>query len=77
MLKILLERTGFYSVEQKDFCESALEHYREPLHVVGMDPVWKNFNQEFYKKNGLVHYYDASTGEYIINFKSSNTFSIN
>ena len=68
MLKILLERTGFYSVEQKDFCESAFEHYREPLHVVGMDPVWKNFNQEFYKKNGLVHYYDAEEGRYKINF---------
>jgi len=71
MLKILLERTGFYSVEQKDFCESAVEDYGEPLHVIGMDPVWKNFNQEFYEKNGLVHYYDTSSGKYVINFKTT------
>ena len=69
MLKILLERTGFYLVEEKAFCDSDVEDYNEPLHVVGMDPVWKNFNQEFYKENDLVHYYDATEGKYNINFK--------
>jgi len=69
MLKILLERTGFYCVEEKGFCESEVEDYREPLHVVGMEPEWKNFNQNFYKENNLVHYYDAVEGKYNINFK--------
>jgi hypothetical protein len=71
MLKVLLERTGFYAVEQKDFCISAVEDYREPLHVAGLDPVWENFNQEFYEKNGLVHYYDSHSGKYVINFKTT------
>jgi SAM-dependent methyltransferase len=69
MLKTLLERTGFYCVEQKGFCESDIEDYREPLHVTGMDPIWRNFNQKFYKENNLVHYYDSVEGKYNINFK--------
>jgi hypothetical protein len=69
MLKILLERTGFYCVEEKGFCESPIEDYREPLHVEGMDPVWRNFNQDFYEENDLVHYYDPVEGKYNINFK--------
>lgn len=69
MLRILLERTGFNCVEQKDFCDSELKDYQEPLHVEGMEAKWKNFNQDFYKENDLVHYYDADKGEYNINFK--------
>ena len=69
MLRILLERTGFYSVNQKEFCESEIDDYLEPLHVEGMDPVWQNFNQNFYKKNNLIHYYDSDKGKYVINFK--------
>ncbi len=69
MLKILLERTGFYQVEEKPFCSSEVEDYKIPLHVEGMKAEWKNFNQEFYKENNLVHYYDDVKGEYIINFK--------
>jgi len=69
MLRILLERTGFSYVEQKSFCESELEDYKEPLHVEGMEPEWQNFNQDFYKKNNLVHYYDSDEGKYNINFK--------
>jgi hypothetical protein len=69
MLKTLLERTGFYCVEKKIFCESELEDYKEPLHVVGMDAEWKNFNQDFYKENNLVHHYDPVVGKYNINFK--------
>jgi len=69
MLKILLERTGFYCVKQKDFCDSELKDYQEPLHVEGMEKKWENFNQDFYKKNNLVHYYDPVKGEYDINFK--------
>ena len=69
MLRILLEKTGFEQVEQKDFCDSELEDYKEPLHVEGRPPKWENLNQEFYKKNGLIHYYDPEEGKYNINFK--------
>jgi len=69
MLRILLERTGFYSIKQMDFCESEIEDYKEPLHVEGLKPIWQNFNQSFYKSNDLKHYYDDEIGEYIINFK--------
>jgi|TARA_B100001971_G_scaffold210765_1_gene236936 hypothetical protein len=69
MLKILLERTGFHLVEQKEFCESSLTEYRVPLHVQGMEPKWQNFNQKFYDENNLVHEYDPETGGYNINFR--------
>tara|TARA_B100000579_G_C22835826_1_gene858665 strand:+ start:1659 stop:2537 length:879 start_codon:yes stop_codon:yes gene_type:complete len=69
MLKILLERTGFYLAQQKEFCVSDLEDYRIPMHVVGKDPEWRDLNQDYYKENGLVHYYDTKKGKYIINFK--------
>lgn len=69
MLKILLERCGFYDIQQKGFCESDTADYREPLHVVGMEPVWHDLNQKFYKKHNLVHQYDDKEGRYIINFK--------
>ena len=69
MLKILFERTGFYDVQQKDFCDSELKDYKNPMHVVGLDPVWQDLNQEFYNKHGLSHYYDSKEGKYVINFK--------
>lgn len=69
MLRILLERTGFYQVKEMPFCESEEKDYEVPLHVEGMNPEWKNFNQQFYKENNLVHYYDDVKGQYNINFK--------
>lgn len=69
MLKILLERCGFYNVTRKGFCESDVADYREPLHVVGLEPKWQDLNQEFYKKHNLIHKYDDAEGRYIINFK--------
>ena len=69
MLEILLENTGFSMIEEKGFCVSEIDDYKEPLHVVGMDPIWQNFNKEFYKNNNLIHYYDAKQGKYNINFK--------
>jgi len=69
MLRILLERTGFYSIEQKDFCSSELSEYKIPLHVLGKEPIWQDLNQAFYRQNGLIHYYDREMGQYIINFK--------
>jgi hypothetical protein len=69
MLKILLERTGFGKVHKKKFCESILPEYSEPLHILGMDPVWNNLNQTFYRDHGLIHKYDPVQGKYEINFK--------
>ena len=68
MLKILLERTGFYNIKEMNFCQSDLSDYEEPLHVEGLPPIWQNFNKEFYSKNNLTHRYDANSGKYDINF---------
>tara|TARA_B100002051_G_scaffold276634_1_gene326378 strand:- start:13146 stop:14018 length:873 start_codon:yes stop_codon:yes gene_type:complete len=69
MLKILFERTGFHSIKQKEFLDSDLQDYTEPLHIIGLDPVWHDLNQKFYKENGLVHHYDPKLKKYIIDFK--------
>ncbi len=69
MLRILLERTGFGNIKQMKFCESDFADYQEPLHVQSLPAVWQNLNQDFYKKNGLVHRYDSQSGRYEINFK--------
>ncbi len=69
MLTILLKRCGFYSISQKDFCDSEYPDYKEPMHVISFEPVWQNLNQKFYRENNLVHYYDAKSGKYNINFK--------
>jgi len=69
MMKILLERTGFGDVRQMEFCQSSYPDYEEPLHVQGLNPVWENFNQAFYKKHNLVHRYDDESGHYEITFK--------
>ncbi len=69
MLEILLKRCGFYSIYQKEFCDSEYPDYKEPMHVVGLDSIWQDLNQAFYKKHNLIHYYDEAAGKYIINFK--------
>lgn len=69
MLEILLKRCGFYSISQRGFCASEYPDYKEPMHVIGLAPIWQNLNQKFYKKNNLVHFYDAKSGKYNINFK--------
>lgn len=69
MLKTLLERTGYYLVEEKKFCESEIRDYQEPLHISHLESKWQNLNQDLYKKNNLVHYYDSVEGKYKINFK--------
>ena len=69
MMRLLLERTGFGSIQQMEFCQSAHPVYIEPLHVKGLEPVWQNLNQAFYKKHGLVHCYNDQSGRYEINFK--------
>ncbi len=68
MLATMLKWLG-YSPERVTFCESKIKELTEPLHVVGLDPVWQSFNQEFYAKNGLVH--KLIDGKYEINFKVS------
>jgi len=69
MLEILLKRCGFYSIKQMDFCTSEYPDYKESMHVIGLDPIWQDLNQEFYEKNKLVHFYDLKSGKYNINFK--------
>lgn len=69
MLETLLKRCGFYDIKQKEFCESEYPDYNEPLHVIGLDPIWHNLNKNFYEKNNLIHYYDNISGKYNINFK--------
>lgn len=66
MLEIMFEKIG-YSPRQVGFCESEVLEMRMPLHVLGLEDKWQNFNQEFYAKNGLVH--RLVDGKYEINFK--------
>lgn len=68
MLKILLEKYGFYCIQKKKFCESEVEDFKEPLHVKGFEPIWQNLNQEFYKKNNLIHQYNEKKHLYETNF---------
>lgn len=66
MLAIMLERLGFMP-ERVTFGKSKFIELTEPLHVIGLDPIWQSFNQAFYAKNGLVH--KLVDGKYEINFK--------
>jgi hypothetical protein len=66
MLAIIFEKLG-YLPKQMGFCESEILEMREPLHVLGLDDKWQNFNQEFYARNGLIH--RLVDGKYEINFK--------
>ena len=68
MLAIMLERLG-YAPRQVKFCDSNIKELTEPLHVIGLDPIWQNFNQDFYSRNGLIH--KMTNGKYEINFKTT------
>jgi len=67
MMKILLNKCGFNSVQEKNFCNSKIKDFNIPCHILGKKPVYKNLNNEFYKKNKLIHKY--KNGKYEINFK--------
>lgn len=66
MLSTILSRLGFFPKQSK-FCESNIQELTEPLHVIGLEPIWQNFNQDFYTRNSLVH--KLVDGKYEINFK--------
>jgi len=66
MLKIMMTQLG-YSTRKAEFCDSVIDEMKVPLHVEGFAPIWQNFNQEFYKKNNLIH--KLVDGKYHINFK--------
>jgi SAM-dependent methyltransferase len=66
MLAMMFEKLG-YAPQKVGFRESEVDELREPLHVVGLENKWQNFNQEFYAKNGLIH--RLVDGKYEINFK--------
>ena len=67
MLSIMLDKLGFGSILQKEFCDSKIKELSEPLHVDSLPPVWKNMNVEFYKEHGLRH--EMIDGIYHINFR--------
>ena len=66
MLVMMFEKLG-YAPQKVGFCESEVAELRESLHVVGLENKWKNFDQKFYEKNGLIH--RLVDGKYEINFK--------
>ena len=65
MLSTILTKLGF-KVRKAKFNDSEIKEIREPLHVEGMEPVWTDLNQKFYKKNKLTH--KLVNGRYKINF---------
>jgi SAM-dependent methyltransferase len=66
MLSTILTKLGF-DCQRSCFKGSSIEEMREPLHVEGLPTEWQNLNQEFFKKNNLVH--RLIDGKYEINFK--------
>lgn len=68
MLETMLRKLG-YSPKKARFNDSEIPELKEPLHVVGLEKKWQNFNQQFYSKNGLIH--RLVDGKYEINFKVS------
>jgi len=66
MMKILLDGCGFSDVRKVGFCESSVAEFSEPMHVTGLPPVWRAFNDQFFKDNKLTHVYE--NGRYNINF---------
>ena len=47
MLQIILKRIGFDEVNQMNFCESKINDYQIPMHVVGLESKWEDLNQDF------------------------------
>ena len=68
MLKILLEKYGFYDVKQKKMGESEFQDYEEPLHVEGMEPKWQDLNKKFFDEHGLINQYNPEKKMYETNF---------
>ena len=68
MLKILLERYGFYDIKQQKMSESELPDYEEPLHVEGMESKWQDLNKKFFDKHGLINQYNPERKMYETNF---------
>lgn len=68
MLQLILSRNGFVDIQHREFCQSNLNDFEEPLHVEGLPPVWENMSKEFYKKYNLTHYYDEKDKQYHIDF---------
>jgi SAM-dependent methyltransferase len=65
MLEIMLTKLG-YKPRPAEFCSSEIKEMEEPLHVLGLEPKWQNFNQKFYEDNNLTH--KLVNGKYEINF---------
>jgi hypothetical protein len=66
MLSTILQNLGF-DTRKAEFNDSVLAEMQTPLHVMGLEDVWQDLNQDFYSKNNLVH--RLVDGKYEINFK--------
>jgi hypothetical protein len=66
MLSTMLQNLGF-DTRKAEFNDSVLAEMQTPLHVIGLQDVWQDLNQDFYSKNNLVH--RLVDGKYEINFK--------
>lgn len=66
MMSKIMSSLGF-NCRKALFNDSVIEEVRTPLHVQGFEPVWQNFNKQFYKDNNLIH--QLVEGKYEINFK--------
>jgi len=66
MLSTILQNLGF-DTRKAEFNDSVLAEMQTPLHVIGLQDVWQDLNQDFYSKNNLVH--RLVDGKYEINFK--------
>ena len=67
MIKIILKKCGFKNIIQKKFCDSKIDDFKIPCHVLGKSSRYQNLNNKFYRRNKLVHEY--KNGKYKINFK--------
>ena len=50
MMKILLKKCGFTDIKKKKFCESKINDFQIPCHILGKSPKYQNLNNKFYKK---------------------------
>ena len=65
MMEIMWSQLGF-ECRNATFNDSEFEEVRMPLHVIGFEPKWQNFNKKFYTDNNLIH--RMIDGKYEINF---------
>jgi len=68
MMSSIWNKLGF-ECRQAELNDSEIEEVQVPMHVLGMPPVWQNFNRKFYADNNLFH--RLVDGRYEINFSTT------